>query len=364
VTRIGGLFEGYGGLTTGARAVLGGELAWYSEIEPAACQVLEHHWPDVPNLGDITAVDWSVVEPVDVLTGGFPCQDVSAAGKRAGLRDGTRSGLWSAMADAIDALRPRLVVAENVRGLLSAPADSPVEPCPYCLGDGPGSGLRALGAVLGDLADIGFDARWCGLRAADVGAPHGRFRVFLAAWPAPDADGFGSVRGWGARGRWGGFEDHSESAADADDGAGHGQRACPEFGQGSSATADTEDTTGLRGAILDSTTTGGVQGDQGPIPGGSFRGSAWGDYGPAVRRWELILGRPAPAPTRTGKRGGQQLSPRFVEWLMGLPEGWVTAVPGLSRNDQLKLLGNGVVPAQCAAAIRWLLGIPAEREAS
>ena len=82
---------------------------------------------------------------------------------------------------------------------------------------------------------------------------------------------------------------------------------------------------------------------------------AWGNYGPAVRRWELILGRPAPTPTQTGTRGGRQLSPLFVEWLMGLPVGWVTAVPGLSRNEQIKLLGNGVVPQQCAAAIRGLL---------
>jgi DNA (cytosine-5)-methyltransferase 1 len=89
---------------------------------------------------------------------------------------------------------------------------------------------------------------------------------------------------------------------------------------------------------------------------------AWGPYEPAVRRWELILGRPAPDPTQTGKRGGQQLSPLFVEWMQGLPEGWVTAVPGLSRNEQLKLLGNGVVPAQAAAALEWLLALAAERE--
>jgi len=82
---------------------------------------------------------------------------------------------------------------------------------------------------------------------------------------------------------------------------------------------------------------------------------AWGDYEPAVEKWELTLGRPAPAPTQTGTRGGRQLSPPFVEWLMGLPAGWVTAVPGLSRNEQLKLLGNGVVPQQCAAAVRGLL---------
>src|SRR5699024_5104408 len=122
-------------------------------------------------------------------TGGFPCQDVSHAGKRAGLGAGTRTGLWANMLQAIDTLRPRLVVAENVRGLLSARADSDVEPCPWCMGDDLSGGpMRALGAVLADLADIGYDAAWTGLRAADVGAPHGRFRVFILAWPAEDTD--------------------------------------------------------------------------------------------------------------------------------------------------------------------------------
>jgi DNA (cytosine-5)-methyltransferase 1 len=181
--KIGALFAGYGGLELGVQSVLGGELAWYSEIDKGAQKILEHHHPDVPNHGDITDVDWTQVEPVDVLTGGFPCQDVSHAGRRAGLRPGTRSGLWSHMAYAIDQLRPRLVVAENVRGLLSAEAHSDMEPCPWCMGDDGPSALRALGAVLGDLADLGYDARWHGLRAADIGAPHGRFRVFVVAYP-------------------------------------------------------------------------------------------------------------------------------------------------------------------------------------
>jgi site-specific DNA-cytosine methylase len=183
--RYGALFAGYGGLELGAQAVLGGSTAWVSEIDPGACRILAHRYPDVPNLGDITAINWAQVEPVDVLTGGFPCQDVSHAGARKGLGPGTRSGLWSRMADAIDHLRPSLVIAENVRGLLSADAASDVEPCPWCLGDGAGEPpLRALGAVLADLAELGYDASWYGLRAADVGAPHGRFRVFVLAWPA------------------------------------------------------------------------------------------------------------------------------------------------------------------------------------
>lgn len=187
----GSLFTGAGGLEMGVQSVLPGRTLWHSDIDPGACKVIEHRWPDVPNLGDVTKVDWSAVPRVDVLTGGSPCQDLSHAGRRAGMKPGTRSGLWSAMARAIDVLRPRLVVWENVRGALSAEADSGLEPCPGCVGepgeDGPV--LRALGRVLGDLADLGYDANWYGLRAADVGAPHGRFRVFIFAWPAADAEG-------------------------------------------------------------------------------------------------------------------------------------------------------------------------------
>ncbi|MBK1785994.1 DNA cytosine methyltransferase [Prauserella cavernicola] len=115
--------------------------------------------PATPNLADITTVDWSTVEPVDVLTGGFPCQDVSTAGRRAGLAPGTRSGLWSHMAHAISVLRPRLVIAENVRGLLSAPAHSDMEPCPWCLGDsGDVAALRAFGCRYADRRVMSPDA--------------------------------------------------------------------------------------------------------------------------------------------------------------------------------------------------------------
>nr|WP_241265496.1 DNA cytosine methyltransferase [Streptomyces boncukensis] len=173
----------------GVTAVLGGTVAWHCEVDPNASKVLAHHWPDVPNLGDITAVDFRDVEPVDVLTAGFPCQDVSLAGKRAGIAGGTRSGLWLHVARAIEALQPSLVVIENVRGLLSATAHSDVEPCPWCLGDGSAEpALRALGAVLGDLADRGYDAEWCCVRASEIGAAHQRERVFIAARPAADAD--------------------------------------------------------------------------------------------------------------------------------------------------------------------------------
>ena len=120
--RIGSLFSGYGGLDLAVEYATGGETIWFSEINTPSIRVFASHWPGIPNLGDISTIDWATVPPVDVLIGGFPCQDVSTVGKGAGLAPGTRSGLWSHMVAAIDALQPKHVVIENVRGLLSAPA--------------------------------------------------------------------------------------------------------------------------------------------------------------------------------------------------------------------------------------------------
>lgn len=190
--KIGSLFSGYGGLDLAVAKVTGAEVAWHCEWDDAPSKILEKHFPGVPNYRDVSKVDFTQVEPVEILTGGFPCQDLSLAGKRAGLKEGTRSGLWSEFHRAIDEIRPKLVVIENVRGLLSATANSDMEFCSWCMGE-TGDGepvLRALGAVLGDLADIGYHAKWTGIRAADAGAPHNRFRVFIIAYPA-DTDNAG-----------------------------------------------------------------------------------------------------------------------------------------------------------------------------
>jgi DNA (cytosine-5)-methyltransferase 1 len=383
--RIGSLFSGYGGLEQGVQAILGGSTAWVSDIDPGACRILAHRFPDVPNLGDVSAVDWTAVEPVDVLTGGFPCQDVSHAGARRGLGPGTRSGLWSRMADAIDHLRPSLVIAENVRGLLSADADSDVEPCPWCLGDGAGEPpLRALGAVLADLAELGYDASWYGLRAADVGAPHGRFRVFILAWPAASNTNGGGrhparIEGVGrSLGRRGSDPGDTAATAHADprslahaagDGRDEGrpepagELGGPDAAVSGDAPADASCTRAWRddravpGTTAETRRPGVDLHAIGDAGGGIV---AWGDYEPAIRRWERRLGRPAPAPTEPGSKGQPRLSPAFVEFMMGLPVGWVTDVPGLSRNDQLKALGNGVVPQQAAAAVRFMLARLAE----
>ncbi|WP_406106337.1 DNA cytosine methyltransferase [Micromonospora globbae] len=156
--RIGSVCTGYGGLDMAVELVLGGRLIWYAETDRHARTVLTHHWPDVANLGDIRTVDWAQVEPVDILTAGFPCQDISNAGKRVGIT-GEHSSLWAHVARAVRDLRPPIVFVENVAALLR----------------------RGFDRVESDLAAIGYDTSWTCLRASDVGAAHRRDRLFLLA---------------------------------------------------------------------------------------------------------------------------------------------------------------------------------------
>ncbi|MET4780832.1 DNA cytosine methyltransferase [Glaciihabitans sp. UYNi722] len=183
VLRIGSLFSGYAGLDLAVEQFFDADTAWFCEYDAAPSAILAHHFPGIPNLGDITKVDWSQVEPVDIICGGSPCQDVSGAGKRKGMTEGTRSNLWVQMREAIAIIKPSIVIWENVQGAYSARADSDVESEPRLLGNS-GNGepfLRALGRVLGDLSELGFDAEVVPVRASDVGAPHARFRVFVVA---------------------------------------------------------------------------------------------------------------------------------------------------------------------------------------
>jgi DNA (cytosine-5)-methyltransferase 1 len=302
------------------------------------------------------------------------------------------------MARAIDALRPGLVVIENVRGIYSAAANSDVEPCPWCVGDDPAEpSLRALGAVLGDLADIGYDAVWTGLRAADIGAPHERFRVFVVAWPSdyiPDAQflGRGGRPGIGVLGgpvkllptpavndmgagktvdEWDGWT--ASMKAKHGNGNGHG----PSLSVESLRLLPTPDTTHGRETTRTGPLLGGLpsllpspRASDGEKVGPSQLGSSgdlalpsavqngrWGAYAAAVARWEALT-RPAQQPTEpTGRDGAHRLSAYFTEWMMGLPEGWVCDTPGVTRAEALRMCGNGVVPQQAAAAIAHLLDV-------
>jgi len=105
---IGSLFSGYGGLDLAVTELFDAKVIWHIEYDKAPSQILKHHYPEIPNYGDITKVDFTQIPRVNILTGGFPCQDLSVAGNRAGLKDGTRSGLWSYFAHAIQIMLDRL----------------------------------------------------------------------------------------------------------------------------------------------------------------------------------------------------------------------------------------------------------------
>lgn len=333
---IGSLCSGYGGLDLGIGMALDTRTAWVSDIEPGPKAILAERFPDAPNLGDMTTVDWTQVEPVDIICGGTPCQDLSQAGQRAGMRPGTRSGLWESMARAIETLRPSLVVWENVRGALSADAYSAMESDPRLLGDrSAGPYLRAAGRVVGDLASLGYDSRWGVVRASDIGAPHHRARLFVLAYP------HGIGREWARPARY--------------------RRPGPAVG----ASADLLPTP----RALDYAASPGTPGAARHVEKGMGSLSevlgyfGWKRYEPAIRRWETILRRPAPQPLARTRYGKPKLSAAFAEWMMGLPEGWITDVHGLSMTAQVKACGNGVVPQQAAHALELLMNLEMEAAA-
>jgi DNA (cytosine-5)-methyltransferase 1 len=470
--RIGSLFSGAGGLDMAVEAVFGGHTVWHSEIDKAASKVLAHRWPDVPNLGSITEVDWSNWKPlldVDIICGGWPCQPFSLAGKRKGINDDR--ALWPYVAGAIRVLRPRYVVLENVSAVLTA---------------------GEFDRVAADLAACGYSFGWTCARASDVGAPHRRERVFIVA----HAEGYGRDEGRPEPARLVGGSDAAVSGdghgyighrdrygtpyasnAEVDllptptqsDGTGGGIRTGLSWEGTTKSTGDggnsrLRDVAGLLGPLLPTPRTSdtngaGHHGDGGmdlrttvtllptprsqdgngyqqsptadvgnnghtvsladrvtrllptpaaqdgngggryssegqqstlpgearllctpsasdgaggktsrsggridePLLGGQAREmeSSWGKYEPAIRRWEQIVG-PAPAPTEPNKNNNPRLSAAFSEWLMGWPAGWVTdPAIGISRNDQLRIVGNGVCTQQAIAALRYLLEVTA-----
>ena len=352
--KLGELFAGYGGLGMAVEQVFNAELAWYAEWDNAPSKIMAHHWPGVPNYRDVTAVDWSQVEPVDIISGGSPCQDLSTAGRRAGMTDGTRSNLWVSMREAIATIKPTYVVWENVRGAYSAKAESAsdLEPGSGSVGDGPGNNLRALGRVLGDLAALGYDAEWRGLRAADVGAPHGRFRVFLLGTRRTTSNPAGI----------GGHEtiEHDGRAAETIDRTSiphESDRDTLRAGSVGEASANTNDERGDGSGSEREENRRRESANSGNTSAKSesrLIERGWGIYAPAIARWESLRGT-APNPTELTPKGKHRLNAAFAEWMMGLEPGHVTGVPGVTRNEQLKAIGNGVCPQQAIAALEDML---------
>ncbi|MFJ5707600.1 DNA cytosine methyltransferase [Streptomyces sp. NPDC093105] len=171
------LCAGYGGIGRAVEALTGERIRYVAEVDPYASLILANRYPHAPNLGDITTYDWSTIAgEVDIITAGFPCQDISNAGRRAGIH-GERSGIWESVLGAIRVLRPRLVFLENVSAIRN----------------------RGLAHVLAGLAEARYDTRWCCHRASDVGAAHHRDRWFLIASPTPHPSGIRRHEGAGLR---------------------------------------------------------------------------------------------------------------------------------------------------------------------
>lgn len=199
---VGSLFSGIGGFELGFERA-GMRVSWQVEQDAYCRAVLARHFPDAARFEDVREVGGRELDPVDLICGGFPCQDLSTAGRGGGI-DGTRSGLWSEFARIVRELRPRYVVVENVPALLT------------------GKGKRwergPIGRVLGDLAEARYDAEWACLSAGEFGAPHLRKRVWIVAYPARDAEAGAEAQSrpeW-QRARPGGERSRAAEVADAD----------------------------------------------------------------------------------------------------------------------------------------------------
>lgn len=310
ILRVLDLFSGLGGFSLGLERTGGFHTAAFCEIEPFPRAVLKKHWPEVPCYEDVRSLTADRLRSdglakLDVICGGFPCQDISVSGRNAGL-DGDRSGLWFEYARLIEEVRPAWVIIENVAALRA----------------------RGLDRVLSSLSAIGYDAEWHCISAGAIGAPHQRDRVWILAYPA--------IGGWREHGHERGavgdteagqLADSGQDVADADCGNGELRRAggdlvCPERG------FDPEgDQRQWRRTDL---------GDRGPVVSADDVSRA------ATRR---LWGRIAP-----GMGGEADGLPRWVDGTRPV-EAWegntsrVVAPGAINRRPRLKAIGNSVVPA-------------------
>jgi len=282
--KIGSLCTGYGGLDLAVEAYFNAETIWCAEIDKYASQVIEQRF-DIPNHGNIKEIDWASLEPIDILTAGYPCQPFSHAGYRKGTDDDRH--IFPYILEAISTFRPRYAVMENVRGHLSL-------------------GLKE---VLEGLASIGYAARWEIVRASQAGAPHQRARVFIVAYPNSDACEE-------SRRATGSIPSEAREIINRSD------RTINGCSDKDASYSNNQHFTHNRQ----------VQG-----LGRRF-----------TSRCQMHMQEPPDALDQDNK-----LNAYFVEYMMGLPEGWVTET-GLSRAQQLKMLGNGVVPQQAELALELL----------
>ena len=269
-----------------AEYVFQAETIWMADSDKYSSIVINKRW-GLLNLGNIKNVDWSLVEPIDILTAGYPCQPFSQAGQRKGVND--ERHIWPKIKEIISILRPRFVVLENVRGHLSL-------------------GFKE---VLKDIAEIGYDAKWEIIRASDVGAPHRRERLFVIAQPT-NTDCERSDLGECQTEEWNQRESQLEPCK------------CNSITSNSINNKQPRDW-------------------QTPKLGRRYNS-----------RNQMRL-QTTPNPLDLNNK----LNAEFVEYMMGLPKGWITDLP-IPRTQQLKLLGNGVVPQQAELALKTLLEMPSD----
>ena len=306
--KIGSLCTGYGGLDMAVESYFDAEMVWCAENDKYASKLIKFRF-DKLNLGDIKQIDWSAVEPIDILTAGYPCQPFSHAGQRKGIQD--ERHIWPYILQGISILQPKYIILENVRGHLSL-------------------GFKE---VLSDLAQNGYDAKWSVVRASDVGAPHQRARLFIIAYAISQG-----LQGSGWQKTRSGSEVTANTNSDA---CAQSRRADRKLSAESGRLQSGKDERQTRSEhrcsckIVTNTDNtrriGHVQRLQ-----KRFNSS-----------YDMCL-QEIPPTLVEGK-----LNAVFVEYIMGLPKGWVTDI-GLSRLQQLKMLGNGVVPQQAHHALKLL----------
>lgn len=311
--KIGSLCTGYGGLDLAVEAYFNADTVWCAEIDKYASQVIEQRF-NIPNHGNIKEIDWASLEPIDIITAGYPCQPFSHAGYRKGTDDDRH--IFPYILEAISTLRPRYAVMENVRGHLSL-------------------GLKE---VLEGLASIGYAARWEIVRASQAGAPHQRARVFIVAYPEGRGSGFQQFRDEATQSE---LRDNNKTITNTNCDACEESRRADRGVSGQTAEIiNGSDRSIHRCCNKDASYTN----DQHK----SYNGQMQRLGRRFTSRCQMHMQEPPNALDQEGK-----LNAYFVEYMMGLPKGWVTET-GLSRAQQLKMLGNGVVPQQAELALELL----------
>lgn len=319
---VGSLFAGIGGFDLAAERA-GMTVAWQSEIDKQASKVLAHHWPDTPNYGDIHDMVPGLddIATVDVLTGGFPCQDYSVAGTRGGLA-GDRGALWWEYHRLITALRPTWVIGENVPGLLSSRDGADFE------------------TIVGSLLELGYGVAWAVLDAQYFGVAQRRRRVFIVGHsgnePRPEVLALGE-----------GLYGHPEPSREArEDVAGTLAPGSQAGGQRST------DLDGQGAWVLQPKGTGGPSGDEiNHLVFAQNQRNELRDLGdlagavaaePGMKQQTYLATAATPSVRR--------LTPLECERLQGFPDGW-TDIPSNKNTNRYRQLGNAV----CVPVVEWIL---------